>query len=84
MKTLYAIQNQNKKIAVVGLGYVGLPLALEFAKKVPTIAKRFLLSDLISTKKNWVYTEKASTLQKKREMKPYKTQRCGLQTTRLI
>ena len=37
MKTLDAIQNQNKKIAVVGLGYVGLPLALEFAKKVPTI-----------------------------------------------
>ena len=37
MKTLDAIQNQNKKIAIVGLGYVGLPLALEFAKKVPTI-----------------------------------------------
>lgn len=77
MKTLDAIQNQNKKIAVVGLGYVGLPLALEFAKKVPTIG-----FDI--NKENWVYTEKASTLQKKREMKPYKTQRCGLQTTRLI
>ncbi len=37
MRTLDAIQNQNKKIAVVGLGYVGLPLALEFAKKVPTL-----------------------------------------------
>ena len=37
MRTLDAIQNKNKKIAVVGLGYVGLPLALEFAKKVPTI-----------------------------------------------
>lgn len=37
MKTLEAIQKHNKKIAVVGLGYVGLPLALEFAKKVPTI-----------------------------------------------
>ena len=37
MKTLDAIQKQNKKIAVVGLGYVGLPLALEFAQKVPTI-----------------------------------------------
>ena len=37
MKTLDAIKNHNKKIAVVGLGYVGLPLALEFAKKVPTI-----------------------------------------------
>lgn len=27
----------NKKIAVIGLGYVGLPLAVEFAKKFPTI-----------------------------------------------
>ena len=37
MKTLESIRKQNKKVAVVGLGYVGLPLALEFAKKVPTI-----------------------------------------------
>lgn len=27
----------EKKIAVIGLGYVGLPLALEFSKKYPTI-----------------------------------------------
>ena len=37
MKTLETIRKQNKKVAVVGLGYVGLPLALEFAKQVPTI-----------------------------------------------
>ena len=37
MKTLEAIRHHNKKIAVVGLGYVGLPLALEFAKQAPTI-----------------------------------------------
>ena len=24
---------QNKKIALIGLGYVGLPLAIEFGKK---------------------------------------------------
>jgi UDP-N-acetyl-D-galactosamine dehydrogenase len=24
----------NKKIAVIGLGYVGLPLAVEFSKKM--------------------------------------------------
>ena len=29
--------NPSKSIAVIGLGYVGLPLALEFAKKYPTI-----------------------------------------------
>jgi UDP-N-acetyl-D-galactosamine dehydrogenase len=29
--------NHPKTIAVIGLGYVGLPLALEFAKKHPTI-----------------------------------------------
>lgn len=27
----------NKNIAVIGLGYVGLPLAVEFAKKFPTL-----------------------------------------------
>jgi len=31
------ISNKKEKIAVVGLGYVGLPLALEFGKIVPTI-----------------------------------------------
>ena len=29
--------NPQKTIAVIGLGYVGLPLALEFAKQYPTI-----------------------------------------------
>lgn len=31
------ILNKKKKIAVIGLGYVGLPIALEFAKKVSVI-----------------------------------------------
>ncbi len=29
--------NSNKKIAVIGLGYVGLPIALEFARKISVI-----------------------------------------------
>ena len=29
--------NKERKIAVIGLGYVGLPLALEFAHKVSVI-----------------------------------------------
>ena len=29
--------NKETKLAVIGLGYVGLPIALEFAKKVPVI-----------------------------------------------
>jgi len=32
-----ALKNKQKKIAVIGLGYVGLPLALEFAKKFSVI-----------------------------------------------
>ncbi len=28
---------ENKRIAIIGLGYVGLPLALEFSKKFPTL-----------------------------------------------
>ena len=31
------IVSGKEKVAVVGLGYVGLPLALEFAKKVDVI-----------------------------------------------
>ena len=27
----------NKKMAVIGLGYVGLPIALEFARKISVI-----------------------------------------------
>ena len=33
-----AISNKQEKIAVIGLGYVGLPIALAFAKKVSVIA----------------------------------------------
>ena len=29
--------NKNKKLALIGLGYVGLPIALEFAKKISVI-----------------------------------------------
>ena len=29
--------NKEAKLAVVGLGYVGLPIALEFAKKIKVI-----------------------------------------------
>ena len=29
--------NKEKKLAVIGLGYVGLPIALEFAKKLSVI-----------------------------------------------
>lgn len=38
MKNIYKdIIDMKKKIAVVGLGYVGMPLAISFAKKVKTI-----------------------------------------------
>ena len=29
--------NKETKLAVIGLGYVGLPIALEFAKKISVI-----------------------------------------------
>ena len=34
---LSSIGQQNLKIAVIGLGYVGLPLAVEFGKKIDTV-----------------------------------------------
>jgi UDP-N-acetyl-D-galactosamine dehydrogenase len=36
-KILMNTELSNKKIAVIGQGYVGLPLAIEFGKKYPTI-----------------------------------------------
>ena len=32
-----SLVNKEKKLAVIGLGYVGLPIALEFAKKISVI-----------------------------------------------
>ena len=34
---IQALQNKEKVLAVIGLGYVGLPIALEFAKSVPVV-----------------------------------------------
>ena len=31
------MKNTNKKVAIIGLGYVGLPLALSFSEKYITI-----------------------------------------------
>lgn len=33
----HMLQNSELKIAIIGLGYVGLPLAVEFGKKVPVV-----------------------------------------------
>lgn len=37
MKLLEKLLNKERKIAVVGLGYVGMPLAIEFARKLDVI-----------------------------------------------
>ena len=37
LKMYQALLNKEKKLAVIGLGYVGLPIALEFAKKIKVI-----------------------------------------------
>jgi len=46
----------NKKIAVIGLGYVGLPLAVEFAKKYPTIGYDINLSRVDELNKGFDHT----------------------------
>lgn len=33
----YILNIENSKVAIIGLGYVGLPLAVEFGKKFPTV-----------------------------------------------
>ena len=37
MPEITAINNRTLRIAVIGLGYVGLPLAVEFGKKYDTV-----------------------------------------------
>src|SRR6478609_3841860 len=37
MKIYQDLTEKKEKLAVIGLGYVGLPLALEFAKKISVI-----------------------------------------------
>ncbi len=36
-------KNENLKLAIIGLGYVGLPLALEFSKKKNVIVLKPLV-----------------------------------------
>jgi UDP-N-acetyl-D-galactosamine dehydrogenase len=43
--------NTNLNIAIIGLGYVGLPLAVEFGKKYPVIGFDVNASRIASLKK---------------------------------
>ncbi len=51
------IQNKTVKIGVIGLGYVGLPLAVSFAKKGVTVLgleKSAKKADLVNSGKNYI------------------------------
>ena len=52
MKIYDKLVKKEAKLAVVGLGYVGLPIALEFAKKLSVIGYD------IDENKNYVINEK--------------------------
>ena len=43
---------KNKKIALIGLGYVGLPLAVEFGKKREVIGFDINKDRIVELKKN--------------------------------
>lgn len=51
---------KNVKIAVIGQGYVGLPLAIEFGKKYPTIGFDINKKRIEELKKGEDYTKEAS------------------------
>ena len=53
----------NVNIAVIGQGYVGLPLAIEFGKKYPTIGFDINLSRIDDLKKGIDYTNETSSEQ---------------------
>lgn len=70
--TIYEkILNREEKIALVGLGYVGMPIAVAFAKKVNVIGY-----DLNAKKSN--YTNKELIQLKKLGMKGLRKQQLNL------
>jgi hypothetical protein len=42
------------KLAVIGIGYVGLPLAVEFGKSVTLLSMTLILPELKRSKKVWM------------------------------
>ena len=50
------MDNKNIKIAVIGLGYVGLPLAVEFAKKYPVTGFDINAQRILELKQNTDHT----------------------------
>ena len=54
---------EKVNIAVIGQGYVGLPLAIEFGKKYPTIGFDINQSRIVELKKGIDHTNEASTEQ---------------------
>ncbi len=64
----------NYRIAVIGLGYVGLPLAVEFAKKYPVIG-----FDINKSRVNEVMNGEDQTLEiNDRELKKVLTETAGI------
>ena len=54
------IELSNKKIAVIGQGYVGLPLAIEFGKKYTTLGFDINANRIDELKKGVDHTNEAS------------------------
>lgn len=69
------IVSKQEKLALVGLGYVGMPIAVAFAKRLMSLA-------LILTVRKSICTNKVLTRRKRLEMKPSKQLPLTLQTMR--
>ena len=53
---MFKSKSENKKITIVGLGYVGLPLAVEFGKKYKTVGFDIDIKRVRELKKGHDYT----------------------------
>ena len=47
MELYHNLVARKEKLALVGLGYVGMPIAVEFAKHVPVIVLRLSMELLV-------------------------------------
>jgi len=59
---------KNIKICVIGLGYVGLPLALEFGKKFPTLGYDINLKRIDDIKKGIDFTQEVDEVDLKKTL----------------
>ncbi|HKI69173.1 MAG TPA: nucleotide sugar dehydrogenase, partial [Verrucomicrobiae bacterium] len=84
MLTIENIKSRNDKIAVVGLGYVGLPLAVAFARQVDVIGFDISAKKIAELRQDFDATGEVSPEQLQAVQMTYTDDPAGLAAARFI